>query len=359
MANPLTFTRASIAYNPDGTSVAINTPRFSNGHSGKALLMEGATTNLFLNPSCATVTDWSPSNSATMAAVTLASAGLPALPGFTSCLRLTANASGQGHITPSVHLALTPNTKYTISSWVYIPSAIPAGYAVMSAWYNNAAWYSITNSLITERNQWVRKTLTFTTNATYGSTVCGILGYNTGAGASAVSYVCGAQVELKPHPTTYYPGTRSADACTLPLPTMGNSGTFSCWVNIPSVGTGIMHGIANNGSYAATGWYLWTTGSYVEFIIGNGTVGVYLHHPTAPTVGWHHIAVTWTPTSASIYWDNVAYTVAGTYAPVFLSTLTIAGGGADRPLDSYIEDIRIADRALTAAEIALIYSDTL
>lgn len=49
-ANP-TFSRASVAYNPDGSQVAVNVPRYQTGKFGQAVMVEEGTTNLIKNAS--------------------------------------------------------------------------------------------------------------------------------------------------------------------------------------------------------------------------------------------------------------------------------------------------------------------
>jgi hypothetical protein len=48
MPDNTTFTRNSIAYKQDGSQVSANQPRYEDGMFGKAVMIEEATTNLYV-----------------------------------------------------------------------------------------------------------------------------------------------------------------------------------------------------------------------------------------------------------------------------------------------------------------------
>ena len=239
------FTRASIGtyYDSTGTlqTAASGAPRFDYDpvtHAAKGILIEESRTNLLTYSALSSIsgTGWSGSNTSIM---TINNPGsLPV--GTSACIRDEVNA-GQvnGYITKS--LVLSPSTVYTFSIWVYVPSSVPAGKAYLSAWYSNGGWQTISSQATVERDQWVRKSLTFTTNATYTTTIVGA--GVSGASAGLQTYACLAQLELGRFPTSYIPTTtasvtRAADTLTMPTGTWyhGSMGTVAAQASLPYLG---------------------------------------------------------------------------------------------------------------------------
>lgn len=158
---------------------------------GRNLLLNSAITNNLVN--------WGSSNSSTIAKVTTSpeSSNFPI--GVTSCICNTLTTANG--ITYQA-LTLLPNTTYTVSFWIYVPSSI-TGIANIATWYQNGGWNSIKSLIITERSQWVRKSLTFTTNATYTSTIIGFgLG---GVTVGNVSYCALGKLEIGNKATDWTP----------------------------------------------------------------------------------------------------------------------------------------------------------
>ncbi len=239
------FTRASIGTYFDSTGVlqtaASGVPRFDWDpitHAARGILIEESRTNLLTYSALSSTsgTGWSGSNTSFMTVNNPGS--LPV--GAPACLRDEVNTGqSSGFVTKS--LVLSPSTVYTFSVWVYVPSNVPVGKAFLAAWYNNAGWQTILSQATVERDQWVRKTLTFTTNATYTTTIVGA-GISTGT-PGLQSYACLAQLEQGSFATSYIPTTsatvtRAADFLQIPVGSWfsGTAGTF--WASSISTASG-------------------------------------------------------------------------------------------------------------------------
>ncbi len=228
------FTRASIGTYFDSSgnlqTAASGVPRFDYDpvtHAAKGILIEEQRTNLLTYSAMASTTGWSGSN---LSILTVNNPGsLPA--GASTCLRNEIN-TGQTFGFTTKNLTLSLATPYTFSVWAYIPSNVPVGKANLSAWYNNAGWQTISATPISERDQWVRKTLTFTTNATYATTIVGVGLSATTSGLQ--SYSCLAQLEQGSFATSFIPTTtttvtRAKDTLTIPV--------NASWYTTSSVGS--------------------------------------------------------------------------------------------------------------------------
>lgn len=187
---------------PTGTT-NVYTRRYAEDNFGyNCIAIESPTTNLLLNSMMVSTANWIPSNSGNLLLST--SSPLGSLPiGATGCLR-TVVTGAMGYTTQAV--TLSTSTQYTLSAWVFVPSYV-VGTASISVWYSNSGWYNIAATTITERNMWVRKTLTFTSNSSFTSHIIGF-GIGTGSVNDCV-YVCMPQLEQKPFATSYTQSTRS------------------------------------------------------------------------------------------------------------------------------------------------------
>lgn len=187
---------------PTGTT-NVYTRRYAEDNFGyNCIAIESPTTNLLLNSMMASTANWMPSNSGNLLLST--SSPLGSLPiGATGCLR-TVVTGAMGYTTQAV--TLSTSTQYTLSAWVFVPSYV-VGTASISVWYSNSGWYNIAATTITERNVWVRKTLTFTSNSSFTSHIIGF-GIGTGSVNDCV-YVSMPQLEQKPFATSYTQSTRS------------------------------------------------------------------------------------------------------------------------------------------------------
>ena len=217
--------------------VPANQPRFTYNPvtlKPDGLILEAAVTNIFKNSDMQTTSEWSASNSGTVANAT---PGSTPFPYFSTCIRLTNTTPTAFLVQVSPYIVLSPSTEYTFSVWCYFPSDVPVNSAKLSAWYDNSGWNEILSSVITERNVWVRKSLKFTTHATYTSTICGV-GVNPGTGY--VSYFCGAQLETGSTASQYVVSGASATQKAADLLEFSSADKFNRY----SVGSVYMEGSA-------------------------------------------------------------------------------------------------------------------
>ena len=357
------FARNTPAYKLDGSQVTSGVPRYETGKYGQAIMLEEGTTNLLTRSNMDTLTDWSASNGGTHSLETVSPGGaFPA--GATACIKTVSAVGSPCYEWQAKTLLLS--TVYTLQAWVYIPSSVLAGHARFQIFYDNAGWNGLTGGglTITERDQWVFKTLTFTSHATYATHIIGVGG--TGLAATQETmYRCKMQLEQKAYATSYMATTttsasRTIEGCTLPAGLLSNTeGAVACWVKPDNIVVGRHHGILHNGSFGATGFYFWITSTTLQCIIGNGTTGVACNVPNL-TNGEHHVAVTYTPTTVVIYVDGVGTTFTGTFAPTFPGVLALGGNAvADRMLNGLMDDLRIYNnRAPSASEIYSLYAAT-
>lgn len=342
------FSRSGSAWSPStGAVVASGVPRFEGG----GVMVEEGTVNLLLNPVMATTASWVASNSGALAVQTSSPGGVFPL-GATSCVKATAVGTSSCHTTQALNLAL--NAIHTISAWVYVPGDVAAGKAIMAVWYNSGGWQTITSSVITERNQWVRKSITFTSHASVASHVMGVGGISAGTIGQFI-YICLAQLEQKAYATSFINGTRAIESLTLPTAEILNAteGTVACWVKADDVKVGRNHGIITNGAYTGIGaFYFWITGTALQLFIGNGATTRNVMHPTNVANGWNHVAVTWSATEAVVYLNGVPFASPGVCLPSITPTMALFSGGADRMLNGVADDLILYKRARTSAEIS-------
>ena len=148
--------------------------------------------NLFLNADFRNgKSNWSGSHSANIEVIdnpTNEKLPIPAK----KVMKLT-GAIGQnyGFITQSINCEL--DTEYTVSFWCYFPDTVPEGLANIAIYYTNSGWEGISNVKITERNQWVKKSLTFRSDKTFDNLILA-LGFNGAATSNKICYCCLAKV---------------------------------------------------------------------------------------------------------------------------------------------------------------------
>lgn len=191
--------------------------RRNEGKFGGAVAIEESTTNLFLNPRMENLDNWSGSNSSILSVQATSPGGL--FPeDITICVKNTV-AMGQntGHTTQILNLNL--NTVYTYTTWVFIPSTF-RGTATLEVCYNNNGWVGVQSLIIAERDRWVRKRLTFTSNATYAAHIFKV--GLTEAVPGDASYVCLAQMEQKQIDTSFTLNTRANGKLMYTLPSLNN-----------------------------------------------------------------------------------------------------------------------------------------
>jgi hypothetical protein len=164
------------------------TTKFSD--VGGATVLKLKQRNFYSNPKMDVTTGWSSFNGSTLAVLTSSPGGsFPS--GVTKCMSATV-ISGQTYGGMFQYFTLLKSTTYTVTLWVYISSAVPANKVRLIGFYNgfNNASYT----WITERDQWVKKSLTFTTSDTYTDYKIGISMGSVEAGS--IVYACLAQLEF-------------------------------------------------------------------------------------------------------------------------------------------------------------------
>lgn len=350
---PVTFTRSTIAYNPDGSQVTTSTPRYGAGKwAGNAIQIEEGTTNLL------------PVNAATVE-TDLTGFGFNLCTGTrdtslhwqgSACVKTVATSTGGGNGPYVYGIAVTAGQTYTFSCYVRNGSTRSIYPAI--EWKTGSGNNGTTTGTATvlPGNVWTRISVTGTAPA--GTVTATVTCYTGSTGAVGDTFwTDGFQLEQKPYPTSFITGSRAAEVLSIPANVCGPlSGSLQCWVYLTSVAGSSNNIIATNGSYGADGFYLWVTGSTLQFIIGNGTIGVYMSHPTLMTTGWHHIAVSWSPSGAVLYRDGVPFTSAVfACVPNIGGTLKVGSDGFGRQLNGYLDDLCIFSEVLTPAQVLSSY----
>ena len=152
--------------------------------------------------------------------------------------------------------------------------------------------------------------------------------------------------------------------------TIGNTFTFSCWLNVDSFAL-------NNQCFLSSPNY-YTSGYNGNFIIrlnnsssinfysynGNGSIeNISANVPTISTGSWHHFALTNNGSTAQYYWNGSPLTTTGVNTKT-LDNLTaglIIGDNItnnNNPFNGKIDELGIWDTALTSTQIAEIYNGT-
>lgn len=145
-----------------------------------------------------------------------------------------------------------------------------------------------------------------------------------------------------------------ADNATLDL---GGTGTFEAWVNLRVLNR--WQGVIAKGSANSNAVHNYaleiTAANRAMCILGNGSAAVSVSSTVTMAAGqFRHLACSWNGTTLSLYVDGVlnsstaqSLTPAGNGAPLSIGQY---GGSAD-PLNGFIDEVRIYNRALTQAEI--------
>lgn len=118
----------------------------------------------------------------------------------------------------------------------------------------------------------------------------------------------------------------------------------------------------NSGLPNRVGYSLYTRASnpYISFVIGDGTN---LINPTCPNVfndgNYHQLVVTKDSSNASIYMDGLSCNSAGSSLIGNISNSTnLKFGGGIGYLNGFLDDVRIYNKNLSAAEILSLYNAT-
>lgn len=367
--NPPTFTRNSIAYLSDGTPVPANLPRFESGKFGQAVMVEEGTTNLL--PKSNPKTTDCPVKGGSYSDVT-------GIFGFTNGINVIWNSSSPSYVyqTPT----LSPNTTYTFSAFVQMgDNSVPA---LSGSERSGDLGIVIGGNLVSSNlsvanagNGVYRVSGSYTTGATISSNRVGIVKYSTQSNKSFT--VSGWQLEAKPYPTSFIPGTRVGETLTIPTAGVLNpqEGTVEVWwmpINQPASAITLQSNsppIIQFGDYHEdNSWVLWATSwqGLSLFMRGDGASG-WTGSPTIiPGLAWYqldrwyHFAVRWYDSDTfDVFVDGVKHGsykstmpftgIAGNY--IALGNYNVFGGKANALYD----DLRISSRARTDQEILAAY----
>ena len=99
-------------------------------------------------------------------------------------------------------------------------------------------------------------------------------------------------------------------------------------------------------------------------VISAGFPDAYLDSATGTiTAGWHHVVATYDGVTIQIYYDGALLIEQSGYASIVDNTLNttnlflgIRAGGGGLPLDGQLDDVRMYNRVLSAAEVAALYN---
>ena len=145
-----------------------------------------------------------------------------------------------------------------------------------------------------------------------------------------------------------------ADSASVDL---GGTGTMEAWVRLDTLNR--WHGVIAKGSANSDPVHNYalevTDTNRVRCILGNGGTAVVVDSATTLAAGvFRHLACTWNGTTVALYLDGVlSASTAQTITPVgnaALLSLGQFGGNSDR-LDGTLDEVRLYNRALSAAEL--------
>lgn len=333
--------------NPIGNYVA--TLRQNEGKFGGCVANEEGTTNLFTNPKMETTTGWIASNSSIFSSESLSPSG--SFPdGVNSCIKNTVGTSQTNGYTIQTPV-LTLNTKYTCSMWVYIPSSVGLAKATISVWYSNNGWQGLGGVEITERDKWVYKTLTFTSNSTYTTHIIGVGLANATSGN--VSYACKAQLEQKSFATSFVNGTRARGELKYDV-LLNNSYTINFFFKplvLNNYSTS-MNWVITDNPYSGK-FIIWkrVDENYYRFRV-NGADITFLSTEIIGNI-WSMISIVANETNTKIFLNGV---LKGTINSVIsLSSISIGNTGSETG-NNLFDELFLTNKVLSDSEIQTIYN---
>ena len=349
-----------------------NQARFSGGryegHSG--LVLEPSRTNLIGNSTFeGDVSGWSSRHRATASASTDRSKhkyySLKVMPsGARAFVGTPRGTSG---------IAVTPNSFYIYSGWVYVPAENTQRAKLRVLWWDrDGNLLRSEDSYVAGKGGWQYLTVTAYSNPTAAYASLQLRGTDTYA-AGDVFYFDAAQFEVGRFPTSYIPttdGTATRTAERLTYPTRGNlqtvQGSLSFWVN-PAYGpsTAQMRTFFDARTPEGNGIRLYrNTTDKLALQIGNGTT-----HKTTLSPGilnwtantWYHVVATWDRHSQKVFVNGAL--IASTSIPVlptqFNDDFSIGDSrDANTPAAAAFADAAIYDRVLSTTEISTLYNRT-
>ena len=360
-----TFTRASVAYKQDGSSVASGAPRYEAGKFGQALTIEGGTTNLvtYSDPTAL-------GQIATNGNVSIAAAGAVGAAFAGGVVFGDNSVARHAYQVPGVAV----RTTYVMSVFVRMDDAsapVPGGNSAGNDFGLVCAGTLVASGMAVRSlgDDLYRVSVVYTTPSPIGVNNWGIAKYT---GQSAKTFkVTGYQVEQKSHITSYVAtsgatATRSPE--TLTIPTAGVLSAEGPWsiewrakTNVSGVTWRVPIALVDSSALADRyldvalnsanrPYYSFYSGAYVYSVAASTA----LVDPT----GEHAWVVTYDGATLVLYVDG---------APVLTRQYHLDGnfpaqlkvGYWPGPLyfwNGWIDDLRISSRVRTDAEIAAAYA---
>lgn len=131
------------------------------------------------------------------------------------CIKITSAINqSYGYIIPykGNYFGLESEQKYTISFYIFVPSS-NIGNAEVRIYYDNSGWNGGSYfCVISERDKWVRKSLTFISDKTYASKTIVAIGLrNTPSSGGDIAYIANPKLELGNIPTDWTPAPEDVD----------------------------------------------------------------------------------------------------------------------------------------------------
>lgn len=131
------------------------------------------------------------------------------------CIKITSAINqSYGYIVPykGNYFGLESEQKYTISFYIFVPSS-NIGKAEVRIYYDNSGWNGRSYfCVISERDKWVRKSLTFISDKTYASKTIVAIGLrNTPSSGGDIAYIANPKLELGNIPTDWTPAPEDVE----------------------------------------------------------------------------------------------------------------------------------------------------
>ncbi|MDI3341835.1 MAG: hypothetical protein QJR03_15015 [Sphaerobacter sp.] len=365
------FSRASVAYLPDGTQVASGAPRFVAGQAGQALVTEEGTTNL-LTANQASGGD-ALGNTSDFNSYYTSTLSYDSSTGFRGgSIKVVTDSGGTNPYSgviasPNQAAPFAQGSIVSVSAWVKMPAGQTFYFGIRWGDGTNR-WDGPTTGALTGTGNWqyvkVENQAAPTSGTPSGNpaTHAGVQCYvpEPPAGSPVTFWIDQMQVEVKPYATSWIDGgaTRAAETLSIPASVVTlPEGTVEVWTycdNAHEVTTGARQlFFALDSTNSNNLQILWDTdGKYKAAVKSAGTrrdlVG-----PSTLATGWHLFALTWSATSCAFYIDGALQASGALPLPTALTQASLGcWPAASHQWDLPIDGVRISSRTRTASEIA-------
>ena len=339
------FTRSSTAYKQEGVQVQPNQSRYEAGKFGQAIMIEEGTTNLF------TVNDinWSGWNGDVYG-------GHPGTIYTNISTQIPEGLETNGYLVKKVELNNSgfrtiyfggncfTNTNYAFSCYMYVSTNYSGGTPTLYFPYSTRSEYDLS-----KKGTWQRLSVVWNSGSSTTFEERALALYYAQNGTGTI-YLALPQTEQKAYKTSFTNGTRASE--TLTIPTMGvlnpGEGTFECWIKPGNYSDGWADIINCNDQLN------FVDAGYLSLVYN----GVHLYGgPPLPKDTFSHVAVVW-GTTLEIFVNGVlratgSATALGSFSPTaFIGSHFVS----INQMNGLIDDLRISNRARTAAEAQAAYN---